>query len=94
MFDSSGEYLTIPNVTKEDRGLYECYASNLKGFEPAKTTATLDVRFPPQISVPRPKVAQAINYDIELECLVEAWPSPAIQWFKEGVELLSNSDYR
>lgn len=93
VFGRSGDIFIIKNATKYDRGLYDCVASNGNG-DPAKMTTSLDIKFPPIISVPRPKVAQAIYYDTEMQCLVEAWPAPAIQWFKDSIELHTDSDYR
>lgn len=55
---------------------------------------SLDVEFPPTISTPRPKVAQALNYDIELECVVEAYPAPVVRWVTNGKEILTDADYR
>lgn len=50
----------------------------------------LEIEFSPLISVPRPKLGQALHYDIDLECHVEAYPPPQIIWVKDEF-LLSNS---
>lgn len=42
------------------------------------------------ITVPRPKLGQALHYDMDLECHVEAYPPPQIVWVKDEF-LLSNS---
>lgn len=42
------------------------------------------------ISVPRPKLGQALRYDTDLECHIEAYPPPQIDWVKDEF-LLSNS---
>lgn len=52
------------------------------------------MEFSPAISVPRPKVAQALKYDIELECRAEAYPAPAITWFKGDKQIISEDVYR
>lgn len=60
---------------------------------PDRRSDSLEVEFPPKISAPRPKVGQALDYDIELECRVEAYPSPAVMWFKNGVQISNDGDY-
>lgn len=60
---------------------------------PAKKYVSLTVEFSPQIKTPKPKVAQALNYDTELDCLVEASPPPTVIWKKNGEQIFTNSDY-
>lgn len=89
----SGNILKINAARKEDRGLYYCIADN--GVEnPDRRSVSLEVEFPPKISAPRPKVAQALDYDIELECRVEAYPAPSVLWYKNGEQINNNGDYR
>lgn len=83
----------IETVTKEDRGLYFCTADNGVG-PPAKRSVNFEVEFAPSISVPRPKVAQALDYNIELECRVEAYPAPTVVWYKDDLQIHDSSDYR
>lgn len=73
--------------------MYFCVANNGIG-EPDIKRYGLDVEFPPTISVPRPKVAQALDYNIKLECRVLAYPAPAVSWFKNDQELHNTDDYR
>lgn len=87
-----GNDLHIENVAKEDRGLYICTADNGEG-KPDKRSVNFEVEFAPTITVPRPKVAQALDYDIELECRVEAYPAPTVVWFKDGRQIYDDSDY-
>lgn len=87
-----GNELNIDEVAKEDRGLYICTADN--GVEKAaKRSVNLEVEFAPIISTPRPKVAQALDYNIELECKVEAYPAPTVVWFKGEQQIHEDSDY-
>ncbi|XP_053691027.1 lachesin-like [Sabethes cyaneus] len=79
----AGSELSLTSLTKEDRGTYFCLADNGVG-KPDSKTINLEVEFAPVISIPRPKVAQATEYDIELECVVQAFPSPSVSWFKNG----------
>lgn len=80
-------------MRQEDRGLYYCIADN--GVENSdRRSIRLEVEFPPKISVPRPRIAQAVDYDIELECRVEAFPAPSVLWYKNGVQISNYGDYR
>ena len=47
-------------------------------------TASLIVRYGPQISVPRPRLQQALGYDVMLQCTVDSYPTSAIDWYKDG----------
>lgn len=87
----SGNELKLKEVTKLDRGTYYCTAENEVGKD--RRNVNFEVEFAPVISVPRPKVAQATDYDIDLECIVEANPSPTILWFKEGETILNDGDH-
>lgn len=87
----SGNILRIPSVSKEDRGTYYCVAENVVGKD--KKNIDFEVEFAPIISIPRPKVAQALDYDIELECNVIAFPAPVVLWYKNGAQLNDNGDY-
>lgn len=88
----NGNVLTLTEVTKLDRGTYYCTAENDVGKD--KRNVNFEVEFAPVISVPRPKVAQALDYDIDLECKVEANPSPAILWLKNGEHIINDGDHR
>lgn len=89
----NGTVLKIDQVSVQDRGIYYCIADNGIG-SPAKRTVNFEVEFPPKISVPRPRVAQAINYDIELECKVESFPAAEISWYKDGTQIQNEDDFR
>lgn len=89
----NGSILKINDVSKADRGLYYCVANNNIGT-PDTRSVNFDVDFPPKISVARPRVAQALDYDIELECKVEGYPAPSVEWYKNGVQLYNENDYR
>lgn len=89
----NGSILKITDVAKQDRGLYYCIADN--HIEPAdKRSVNFEVEFPPKIFVSRPKVAQALGYDTELECRVEGFPVPSIIWLKNGTPLQDDNDQR
>jgi neuronal growth regulator 1 len=53
----------------------------------------VEVEFAPVVSVPRPRLGQALQYDMDLECHVEAYPPPALTWVKDEVALSNNQHY-
>lgn len=85
--------LKINQVSVQDRGIYYCIADNGIGA-PAKRTVNFEVEFPPKISVPRPRVAQAVGYDIELECKVESFPAAEIAWYRDESQIYNEDGYR
>lgn len=84
--------LKIQSVQKEHRGTYYCVADNgvSKGD---RRNINLEVEFAPVISTPRPRYGQALQYDMDLECHIEAYPPPAIVWVKDEVQLSNNQHY-
>ncbi|KAJ6641310.1 Lachesin [Pseudolycoriella hygida] len=88
----TGSVLKINSVRKEDRGTYYCVADNgvSKGD---RRNINLEVEFAPFITVPRPRLGQALQYDMDLECHIEAYPLPAIVWVKDEVQLSNNQHY-
>ncbi|KAG8231048.1 hypothetical protein J437_LFUL011171 [Ladona fulva] len=87
-----GNVLKIAKVQKEDRGTYYCVAENGVG-KGARRNIAVEVEFQPVITVPRPRLGQALQYDMDLECHVEAYPPPAIVWIKDNVQLSNNQHY-
>ncbi|XP_001945161.1 lachesin [Acyrthosiphon pisum] len=88
-----GNILKIPAITKEDRGTYYCVAENGVG-RGARRNIAIEVEFAPVITVPKPRLGQALQYDMDLECHVEAYPPPAIIWINNGIQLSNNQHYR
>lgn len=84
--------LKIDSVRKEDRGAYYCVADN-GGGEPARHIINLQVEFAPVIVVPRPRLAQALQYDMDLRCHIDAYPKPNIVWMRDNVTLANNQNY-
>ncbi|XP_066991008.2 lachesin isoform X2 [Anabrus simplex] len=87
-----GNVLKIGRVRKEDRGTYYCVAENGVG-RGARRNIAVEVEFAPVITVPRPRLGQALQYDMDLECHVEAYPPPALVWRKDDVQLSNNQHY-
>lgn len=87
-----GNTLALRNVTKSDRGTYYCVAEN--GVSPgARRGISVEVEFKPVVKVGQPRYEQALQYDADLHCTVEAFPSPSISWIKDGQELSNNQHY-
>ncbi|XP_071447648.1 lachesin isoform X2 [Hetaerina americana] len=87
-----GNILKLAHVQKEDRGTYYCVAENGVG-KGARRNIAVEVEFRPVITVPRPRLGQALQYDMDLECHVEAYPPPALVWIKDNVQLSNNQHY-
>lgn len=87
-----GNTLSLRNVTKEDRGTYYCVADN--GVSPgARRGISVEVEFKPVVRVGQIRYEQALQYDADLHCYIEAFPSPSISWVKDGHELNNNQHY-
>jgi len=87
----AGPTMLVSKAGRGDTGKYKCTAENSVG--PAQShEAELIVRFQPSITVPRPRVQQAVGYDVILQCQMESFPGPSINWFKSGsTKALDNS---
>lgn len=88
----TGNVLKIKSVKKEDRGTYYCVADNgvSKGD---RRNVNLEIEFAPVVTIPRPRLGQALQYDMDLECHIEAYPPPAIVWIKDETHLSNNQHY-
>lgn len=84
-----GSVLKIRSIRKEDRGTYYCVAENGVG-RGAKRNIAVEVEFAPVVTVPKPRLGQALQYDMDLECHIEAYPPPAIVWVKDDTTLSNN----
>lgn len=51
------------------------------------------MEFAPVIKAARPRLGQALQYDMDMECHIEAYPPPAIVWIKDDVILSNNQHY-
>ncbi len=87
-----GNILIIHNITKNDRGTYYCIADNGVG-KGARRNVGVEVEFPPQVTVDRPRYEQAMHYDSDLHCHIESFPNPSIIWLKDGYELKDSQHY-
>jgi len=88
-----GNKLQILKIRKEDRGTYYCIADNGVG-RGARRNVNVEVEFAPVVKATRPIVYQALQYDMDLECHVEAYPPAAIRWSLKQESLVNNQHYR
>ncbi|KFM77193.1 Lachesin, partial [Stegodyphus mimosarum] len=90
---TTGEYLNISQVTREDMAAYLCIAAN--GVPPSVSKRILlQVNFRPKIRVPNQLVGAASGTDVTLECRLEASPAPLTSWIRnDGIMLLNNRKY-
>lgn len=87
-----GNKLPIKSVSKDHRGTYYCVADNGVG-RGARRNIAVEVQFAPVVTAARKRVGQAMQYDMDLECKVEAYPPPAIVWYKDDVPITNNQHY-
>jgi len=90
-----GNILTIEKVKPTHRGTYYCVATNVVGTG-ARRNIDVEVEHTPSINIPRKRLGQALQFDMDLECQIDAYPPPAIKWYKEGLTdpLTTNQHYR
>jgi len=90
-----GNVLVIEKVERKHRGTYYCVASNVVGTG-ARRNIDVEVEHTPSIRIPRKRLGQALQFDMDLECQIDAYPPPAIKWYKEGLTdpLTTNQHYR
>eukprot|EP00088_Acartia_fossae_P053768 TRINITY_DN6136_c0_g1_i2.p1 TRINITY_DN6136_c0_g1~~TRINITY_DN6136_c0_g1_i2.p1 ORF type:complete len:368 (+),score=34.98 TRINITY_DN6136_c0_g1_i2:44-1147(+) len=88
-----GNILRFESIRKEHRGTYYCVATNVVG-RGARRNIDVEVEFKPTIKITRKRLGQALQYDKDLECHIEAYPPPAIKWYKEGVtDAINNNQH-
>lgn len=93
--DTTNHYtLTISEVFDEDSGRYTCMAKNPIGH--ASSTAELVIRPVPVAPIITPALenqqveeGNEVNFEVE----VTGTPQPIIKWYREGAEIIENSDF-
>ena len=88
-----GSDLVFERVTKAHRGTYYCVATNVVG-QGARRNVDVEVNFKPTIRIPRKRLGQALQFDMDLECQIEAYPPPAIKWYRDAILLTNNQHYQ
>lgn len=88
-----GNILKFDSIRKEHRGTYYCVATNVVGTG-ARRNIDVEVEFTPTVSISLKRLGQALQYDKDLECHIEAYPPPALKWYKHGVsEPITNNQH-
>ncbi|XP_074658740.1 lachesin-like [Tubulanus polymorphus] len=84
-FKAYGDHFVIKNVTREDRGIYRCTATN---NVPPPNTNDIELRvfYAPFARPFRTTIGQMPdkNYKAELDCIVSGYPDPKIRWYMHG----------
>lgn len=88
-----GNDLLIHNISKQDRGTYYCIADNRVG-KGARRNVGVEVEFAPEVKINKARVEQALHYDADLSCRIEAFPSPTVEWYKDGFLISNNQNYK
>ena len=53
----------------------------------------ISVEFAPVLKIPRKRLGQALQFDMDLECHIEAYPPPAIRWYDGEGRLIRNNQH-
>lgn len=85
--------LVIQDVKREQRGNYICTADNGVG-KSKERVIQFQVGFPPSIEMETPKAPQALGYEANLMCTIQAHPSPTIQWVKNGENIHNGYNFK
>jgi len=90
-----GNELVIERVERIHRGTYYCVATNVVGTG-ARRNIDVEVEHKPFIKIPRKRLGQMLQFDMDLECKITAYPPPAIKWYELGKPepLTTNQHYR
>ncbi|XP_025190919.1 lachesin-like, partial [Melanaphis sacchari] len=86
-----GNVLLFPNVIKDDRGTYFCDAVNSDG-KGVRHMVDFRVTFAPVIKVSNIMYThrELSKPNMDVQCLVEAYPAPKIDWLYNGVVLFND----
>ncbi|XP_020608169.1 roundabout homolog 1-like [Orbicella faveolata] len=75
--------LTITHVNRTDSGEYRCVASNELGND-TSNVATLDVQYPPEITVHPEAETKSEEENVTLSCKADGNPVPTMSWTRNG----------
>nr|CAD2157874.1 unnamed protein product [Meloidogyne enterolobii] len=86
IFSPRGDSLMLVKARRSDSGEYTCRLNNSVGE--AEATFTLTVLVPPHINETLDQNPRALrNQEIRLNCPVIGFPTPTVQWLKDGKQL-------
>uniref|UniRef100_A0A8D8UEX5 Protein amalgam n=1 Tax=Cacopsylla melanoneura TaxID=428564 RepID=A0A8D8UEX5_9HEMI len=79
---------TIPSVSREHTGVYECIAKNQNHVD--KQSVEIHVHYEPEVSIKSDTVNTAEGKVSEMHCTVYAEPAATLVWLKDDKQLKSN----
>jgi len=82
--------ITFPKTSRQDSGLYTCYADNRWG-SPAEAKVHLDVQHGPEIEQEVMNVDTEGREEVRIICIVHASPEAQVTWYKNQ-KLMSTKD--
>ncbi|XP_050438441.1 neurotrimin-like isoform X2 [Adelges cooleyi] len=85
----TGDTLIIQSATRHDAGVYICTAYNNVG-QPAEQTITVNILYPPEISLERDWVHTGEGNEALLVCIVNAEPQAEVSWYRDTLKLDTN----
>ena len=91
-FNRNSQIFTKINLTFVS-GNYICTADNGVG-KSKERVIQFQVGFPPSIEMETPKAPQALGYEANLICTIQAHPSPTIQWVKNGENIHNGYNFK
>ena len=74
--------LQLSQVTRHEAGQYVCSADNGHQSQPVTERVRLHVEFPPELSVQHHVVTTSLGAEVELTCIVHAYPHAQLSWKK------------
>ena len=75
--------ITIDSSSTNHAGNYTCIVENSSGFD--RVTSYLPILVPPRwIVKPQEAITVSQGSTVNIDCLVESYPTPKITWTKEG----------
>ncbi|XP_037910647.1 lachesin-like [Hermetia illucens] len=85
-----GESLELYRISRTGMGAYLCIASN--GVPPSVSKRIkVSVDFAPMVWIPHQLVGVPMNYNVTLECFIEAHPTSLNYWTRENDQMISES---
>ncbi|XP_070195291.1 peroxidasin-like isoform X2 [Littorina saxatilis] len=91
LVDHGDGTLSITNVQADDRGDYQCYASN--AVQTISATARLAVRSRPVISLPPADTSAVEGHPVNFTCGASGDPEPTVTWMRGNSEIQNGREF-
>lgn len=91
---AQGSQYVIPRAHLGSEGRYHCHAANELGHGDM-ATITLEVHQPPQFlaKLQQHQTRRVGDSDYSVTCSAKGKPKPSVKWFKDGRELISETNF-